>query len=810
MKSIHILAIVLTIFTLLWIYRTLDARSITTVSKEGYDSMDTAAHKQYVKSQETQYNSIASALRASGKSTALGRDSNALFGTAEIVGFQNYAIDNPFPLQGKETSLEADKKYCEAVKTADCGIFDSDPTFASKCGICLQGGTNSANNEAIGGLVLTKDDRDYYTKNKLKPVPTLGSCDDGMFVATKARCQRVTNQLACSKNSTFNQPNGCSQCYSDSAYYMVEPESISGYGKIYLYGRGILTYKQSGDSGPTTVNLSETRAIQIILAGPEFENTLTLNVKGQKVATRYSSSQIYVPGDSVIYNGGIYLMLEGTGAAGYAPDRPGDQLWKRPPIPESSYIPPLPPYIIGYLGSATSKGDFTMDLYPLVLSDLNTGRKPRINNSVDKDGVTMTKMVPAFGQVEMALQIKPTFTFVAPDSEEGTICSGSPFITTSASAKYLSSDPCYTKTSGPGGFSIECLQNVFLTNGCLDTGSGYPTDPTQLAKIMMGANGAPLTLNQIADKIYNMAIISSTGNDVTGNKMDQKVWSDTSTFCTGKAKNSPCDTDSKGSGPLSPDCITYLWDNMGESESSIGATFQSRARSLFATGDTERNQYCTRAGTMSPTKSDGTINKSAMDYWSNLGGVNSIKNGMMDLHLLANDQNLVNDTKWDAITKCYGITQSKVASSPPSVPNYASMTSKTIAQCSVPNCVDWAISRPGQSEPACGERVTIFGKPKFIEYNFSIPVGRWNTIDEIRKIPGNNGYTIYGGDGNVSMVFPDGCNLKLTINNGPNFSGPITLVFTKTCAESLSSGSCGQNPPPTNWTYAQSIKCERI
>ena len=810
MKSIHILVIMLIVLALLWAYRTLDVSPKDAKLKEGYDSMDTAAHNKFVESQEMQYNNVATALRASGRSSALGRESKSLFGTAEIVGFQNYAIEHPFPLEGKETDLEADRKYCEAVKAADCGIFDRDPTFASKCGICLQGGTNSAKAGTIGGLVITKNDREYYTKNKLNPMPTLGTCNDGMFVIAKNRCQRVTNQIACSKNSTFNQPTGCSQCFSDSSYYMVEPASVSGYGNIYLYGNGILTYKQSSDSGPTTVNLSETRATQIILAGPEFENTLSLNVKGQKAATKYSSSQVYVPGDSVIYTGGVYLMLEGASAAGYAPDRPGDQLWKRPPIPESSYTPPPPPFIMGYLGGATSKGDFTMDLYPLVLTDLNTGRKPRTNGSVDKEGVTLTKMAPAFGQVEMALQIKPTFTFVEPDSEEGTICSGSPFITTAASAKALSSDPCYTKTSGPGAFSMECLQNVFLANGCLDTGSGYPTDATQLTKLLTGANAAKLTLNQIADKIYNMAIISSTGNDIGGNKVDQKVWSETSVFCTGKPKNSPCDTDTKGAGPLSADCITYLWDNMGENEASVGATFQSRARSLFPSGDTNRNQYCTREGTMSPRKSDGTINRAAMDYWSSLGGVNAIKNGMMDLHLLANDQNLINDRKWDAITKCYGITQSKVASSPPSVPNYASMTSKTIAQCSVPNCVDWTRSRPGQSEPACGDRVTIFGKPKFVEYNFSIPIGRWNTIDEIRKIPGNNGYTIHGGDGNVSMVFPDGCNLKLTINNGPNFSGPVTLVFTRTCEQSLSSGSCGQNPPPTNWNYAQSIKCERI
>ena len=131
----------------------------------------------------------------------------------------------------------------------------------------------------------------------------------------------------------------------------------------------------------------------------------------------------------------------------------------------------------------------------------------------------------------------------------------------------------------------------------------------------------------------------------------------------------------------------------------------------------------------------------------------------------------------------------------------------------LPACKEFGQIRPGDATPACGDRVTVFGKPNFVEYNFSIPIGTYNTVDEIKKIPGNNGYTIYGGDGNVSFKFPKDCTLKLTINNGPNFSGPITYVYTKTCPNAMPTGSCGQttwNPAWKAGVYAQSIKLEKI
>jgi hypothetical protein len=54
------------------------------------------------------------------------------------------------------------------------------------------------------------------------------------------------------------------------------------------------------------------------------------NRPGDKLwAQAYSNMRVYNPGDRVVYKGVTYNMVEGAGAAGYAPDRAGDRLWRK-------------------------------------------------------------------------------------------------------------------------------------------------------------------------------------------------------------------------------------------------------------------------------------------------------------------------------------------------------------------------------------------------------------------------------------------------------------------------------------------------
>ena len=46
-----------------------------------------------------------------------------------------------------------------------------------------------------------------------------------------------------------------------------------------------------------------------------------------KTPKPYDNGKVYVVGDLVIFKGKTYKMVEGAGAAGYNPERPGDKLW---------------------------------------------------------------------------------------------------------------------------------------------------------------------------------------------------------------------------------------------------------------------------------------------------------------------------------------------------------------------------------------------------------------------------------------------------------------------------------------------------
>jgi hypothetical protein len=328
-------------------------------------------------------------------------------------------------------------------------------------------------------------------------------------------------------------------------------------------------------------------------------------------------------------------MVEGAGSPGYAPDRQGDLLWQRPPTPVNDYRQPPPSYIAGYLTGETSSGTFNMDLYKLILNDMITGRKPRTIGSKTvraADGVTMKKMAAGFGKTGMSLQMKPVFTFVDPGSAEATECTSSPFITKAASLTFLNSDPCYTKGSGVGKYSTECLQNTFIANGCLSTGKGYPTDSSKTAALLQDGNGQGQSLEEIANYIYSMAVISSTGNDMNGSKVDITELSAASMFCTGKTITSPCDMVDRSNGPLSTDCLVYLWDNAGENNTREGPTYQSSSRSLFSSG--KINRFCTRSGSMAPRTANGSDNTVAINYWKKLGGVAAVKAAMNSISLI--------------------------------------------------------------------------------------------------------------------------------------------------------------------------------
>ncbi|NDB82827.1 MAG: hypothetical protein EB127_08810 [Alphaproteobacteria bacterium] len=914
-------------------------------SKDGFFDF----HSDFVERQLTQFNDIGLSLIASNKLGMLGNSAEPVLKTSGPNAGEYAGVSRRFPLKTAEDGMWAKVKTCEAVTTDSCDAFNSSDFKSSDCGICLDPESkNSKKVTGMGGRFIEPSNLaairpplvDYNPNNPNDTnldipnyQPTAGTCSRGYLVTTKAECLKKKVDLACQRTKAINSPDGCSQCLADGTYTIVDktrPGVNATYGSIYVAGSGVLTVIQGTNT-----------------------TTKTLGATSESIPIRVTEGQQ------------ITLSIE-------------------PQTGSTANIS-----IKGYLADRT----FFMDLYRTIQSDDQTGRKPlQLGGSATArslDGKPVTIMGPGWGKNKMTLRMVVPFTFVNPVSIEGTRCPASPFVTTNESASAMGSDPCYTPGSGPGKYSLDCLKNTWESNGCTTNGKGYPNTASKATALMINSEtGDARTLNDIADYIYNATVVSSTGVNVDGQQLEIPEWSATSMFCTGKEVVSPCVTATMASGPLSAECIKFLWRNKGSSllpngdVNPIGATYEEPTspvhRSLFNTGIVQRG--CVSSGSLSPENVDGTNNNTNIDFWRQKGGVNDVKLAMREIHNKANANGLDDTNRRVPFQQCYGnltsfaegftsipsfapvlptpcsgdsitkrsytprdsnllnkspiqltqdytlsfdITPNALVQSWGSIlhfttgedsgtpgtrvpaiffkPNSTSLyvrfdtisgrdggfdgipgcslgtTTSVVIECkgldvtltvngatnslrqtearytglvnvyggrratycenanclienlclvtkgnSIKVCVtDPALGRPclanpwpGAANTKCGEYVTVFGKPNFVEFNFAIPVGQWNTIDEIHSIPGNNKYTIHGGDGNVSFIFPKGCPLKLTINDGPNFTGPRTYVITESSANPLTSGSATSKGPQftyvPGWHYAQSIKCERM
>lgn len=564
-------------------------------TKDGFED-----HSSFVENRAKHFANIGLGLKVAKNDGTLGSTANPILSTLGVPG--------NFPLATGPTDLALAIKKCEAVKTTDCSAFD-DPAFTQDCGVCLEIGQNSDKVPTKGGLVVLSSDkkaaRQGVTEGTIPSYyPTLGSCPADRLVTTKAECQKLQRELQCEKNSSYDLP-GCSQCYSNTNYSIVDPKTspgvIAGSGKLDVYGIGTLSFDEYGYYAKKGISLSETTPYSI-------------NIRG-KESTR--------------------IKLTVTPPANSDPDNP------------------TIPYISGLISGPTQSGRFDLDLRRIVLNDEVTGRKPRSEGNKTVKGATTTKMAPGFGQDKMVLSVIVPFSFVDPSSQESTMCKDAPFVTTQAGAEFLASDPCYKKGSGPGKFSLECLQGAWITNGCSEDGKGYPGSASSASDLMANSDGSLRTLNEISDFIYNMALITSTGSDENGKKQSIENWSKASVFCTGREVTSPCDTPVKNSGPLSPDCITYLWNNEGAKPLSgghtnpTGSTYNGNAHSLFEKGEAKR--FCQSSGTLAPSKS-----KENIKYWQKFGGVSAVKREMNNLYSAANAQLQADDKLAPYFRQCYG------------------------------------------------------------------------------------------------------------------------------------------------------------
>ena len=610
-EALFLLIIVIVILTLSLVY---NCRN-----KEGFFNVSDLTA--FATDRQKQFGSVGIALLATGKSGAFGNSVTETSATPESIT----SIDKQ-PLNTVSMGLFANINTCEAIKTMDCSAFD-DPGFSLNCGLCLDVGKNSKNDPIPGGgLVVLDDAKKIARTSKITTflpnyIPTVGFCPAGKLVTTKEECTKIKRQLECEKNQSFDLP-GCSQCYSNGIYSIVDdkesPGVIASHGIITVVGNGLLTINEPGFAPITNITLRPTTQYKYTVQGNE--------------------------GTTVV------LLVN--------------------PIQNSAYTSNAssPMYIAGYISDATFKGEFEKDIKEIILTDRTTGRRPRGAGSVYINDTSVTKMAPGFGQTTMTLVATIPFTFVDTTSKEAYLCDNGPFITKPSSVQLLQSDPCYSKGSGPGKYSIECLQNIWLSNGCTQSGKNYPNDAATASMLMANPNGSFRSLNEISNYIYTNALITSTGITPSGQRARLQEWSDASVFCTGSVITNPCENPEKSSGPLSADCLSYLWGNMGV-DNSLGATYTDTAgTSLYK--DHTSPQFCQRSGTLSPMDENNNVRPEVVAFWQSQGGVDAVKKIMSDLYVSANSPSSTDEQRLPFFTKCYGnIKFAQQASSQPPLRN---------------------------------------------------------------------------------------------------------------------------------------------
>jgi hypothetical protein len=561
-------------------------------------------HDEFVEYQHKTAGKIGSSILFGGHERNLGPN-----GGNKLL--QSYDTPTRYPVHGDKHGLWKMLEKCETLKTMDCDAFD-DPEFSKYCGVCFDIGKNSDKEKTAGGLLIFEDDK-KAAKKQGKPglLPdykaTIGFCPAGKLVATKKECLKLQRELLCAKNASFELP-GCAQCFTTGGFAIVDPVQspgvITGSGKIIIFGTGKLNVEEQGFEPQKDIQLNP-------------NSGFTMTVKG-KEGTRIKFTLEPLKGQDTCYMSGV---------------------------------------INGVISGGT--GQFNYDLMKITMVDEKSGRKPRSLGKEMKEKVIVTKMAPAFGQTSLTNVVIVPFSFTDPSTYESTTCNNGPFMTLEDSADFANTNPCYKKGSGPGKYSLECLQDTWDANGCESGGKGYPKDAASASALMSGPGGNFLKLNEIADFIYNKSLVTSTGVDENGQKQSIKEWSAASVFCTGREITSPCDTPEKDKGPLSPDCIVWLWNNQGSKKGPdgkvdrIGATYYpTEAVSLFGSGGVTRG--CQTNGTLAPLGADGKNNKDVIAYWQKQGGVNNVKKVMADLHRAANAQLAADDELAPYFRQCYG------------------------------------------------------------------------------------------------------------------------------------------------------------
>ncbi len=477
------------------------------------------------------------------------------------------------------------EKTCEAVKTADCSAFKN-PDFAANCMITHAPGTDSQGKAHIGGLLLLEGDRNSYMRMPHNKRATYPDFETTNFFGTEG------SSAAPGKNSATYE-----QCIAMDEKIRCENEqnfSVPNCG-ICQNGQGSWS-RIPPNSSKIPPNL--------FLLGNGIANITSIKSSFVNLSMT-KASMIMLPAES---EGNTYQIVVKT--------------------TDNSK-----PSVAGYLVAEMPSGPFTTDL-SFLIKDLANDIKQ--SDVVTFNGNDITVLQATSGN-EMTINIFIPFSFYDFES-----CPGSPFSTKESSVKFLQSDPCFNPNK-PGQHSLTCLQGKFLQAGCTTAGEAYPSNE-EAASRWRYVDGKPQTLADIARRVGTMSKEAATGRR-DGRQLSVPDWDSVSRACTGKKISGPCSGFSADGGPLSDECIQYIFENRGAAKDE-GPTYTG---GLQVQSANPAGQFCTREGLKAP------YTAANLEEARSKGGIDGVKRYFDEMQRMALNNSLSDAERKQAVQNCYGI-----------------------------------------------------------------------------------------------------------------------------------------------------------
>ena len=588
--------------------------------KEGFFDFPDNDHNTFVQNSKSKFNELTNTINLTDPALPITQDTSNAFKIA-LGGISTKPNSTTYNLGTKNnyftpTNIPNNFQQAQSCETAGttCDAFD-DPAFAASCGMSFDNKSIGINGKPhIGGLYISPENRQTQTdaaNNVLSTggapydpykiyQPTFGKAKPGTFSLTKDQCTVVKEKIDCAAKQTFNSPN-CTQCYTSQNFARVGPETGKIPSILYLFG-----------SGNVTVS-SQNNIIMLPINDLDSTNPMT----------------VAIPADA---EGTVFSIV----------------------VQQPNNIPL--PYVAGYIEGQTPRGTFKLDLFNLVESDQVSKVKPKLNGSITINGFRCLSMIPGSGQTYLNLACLMPFSFLSMYDGDALTCDNGPIITQAASATFLESDPCFGKANKPGDYKLECLQERWIELGGTQQGTGYPSNKTSADAIQRDVNGNPLDIDTIVNNLAPKMTSASTGQDANGKNLSIADWDTVSMFATGIPINTPCDGPTSTNGPLTKECLQYLYLNQGIN-SHIGSTYTLNASSMASMkGQNTANTYCQPGTSIDPSTPAG------LKFAQSIGGINAVKQSYDQINRLANDNTQSNIKRSTAINQCYGVSLDVMAS----------------------------------------------------------------------------------------------------------------------------------------------------